>query len=424
VTPEPVTPEHVPSGATGGGGERPASPQVGALLELEVGGVAHGGHCVARHLGQVVFVRHALPGERVVAQVTEGAAGARFLRADAIEVLLASPDRVAPPCEHARPGGCGGCDFQHASLPAQRELKAAVVREQMVRLAGLDPADVADLVVEQVDGDSAGLGWRTRARFAVDADGRPGLRRHRSHDVVALSRCPIAHPLVNDPDKGVLARSWPGASEVVVAVSTSTGEQVVLAAGTPVGRGRLTERAAGRDWRVTGAGFWQVHPGAATVLVDAVRAALAPVPGDHLLDLYSGVGLFAGALAGDVGAGGRVDAVESDAAAVKDARRNLHDLPMVRLVHAQVLGWLRSADLTSADLVVLDPPRTGAGRAVVERLAALGPRTIVYVACDPASLARDVGVFAALGYRLSGLRAFDLFPMTHHVEAVAVLAPA
>ena len=402
-------------------GVDPASGQVGMILELEVGAVAHGGHCVARHEGRVVFVRHALPGERVRALVTEGAAGARFLRADAVEIVVASPERVQPPCEHAVAGGCGGCDFQHASLPAQRGLKAAVVREQMVRLGGLDPREVEALVVEPVAGDVDGLAWRTRLRFAVDAGGRPGLRRHRSHDLVTVARCPIAHPTVNDPIEGVLSRTWPGVRELSVAVSTPAGEMVVLADGMPVGRGRLTERAAGRDWRVSGAVFWQVHPGAALVLVDAVRDALAPAPGEHLLDLYSGVGLFAGALAAGLGEAGRVHAVESDLAAVKDARRNLHDLPSVRLVHAPVRPWLASREVTACDLVVLDPPRTGAGRAVVQSVAALGPRSVAYVACDPASLARDVATFEALGYHLAGLRAFDLFPMTHHVECVALL---
>ena len=410
--------------AAAAGRSTPAAPAAaGAVLDLQVGAVAHGGHCVARHEGLVVFVRHALPGERVLAQVTEGGPGSRFLRADAVQILLPSPDRVEPPCPHARPGGCGGCDFQHASLPAQRDLKAAVVREQMVRLGGLDPGQVAALVVEPVPGDNDGLGWRTRVRFAVDTDGRPGLRRHRSHDIVAVEHCPIAHPSINDPTSGVLARTWPSVSEITVAVSAATGEHVVLADRHPVGRSRLTERAAGRDWRVSGAGFWQVHPGAATALVDAVRQVLAPAPGEHLLDLYAGVGLFAGALAADLGPDGRADAVESDAAAVRDARRNLHDLPTVRLAQAQVLRWLRTTELPAVDLVVLDPPRTGAGRPVVEAVAALHPRTVAYVACDPATLGRDVAAFASHGYRLRGLRAFDLFPMTHHVEVVAALVP-
>ena len=390
---------------------------VGAVVEVEVGPVAHGGHCVARHEGQVVFVRHALPGERVRALITEGAEGARFLRAEAVEVLVASPDRVEPRCPHARPGGCGGCDFQHVTLAAQRRLKAAVVVEQLHRLAKVD----VEVEVEAVPGDEDGLGWRTRTRLAVDAEGRAGLRRHRSHDVVALGACPIAHPLVND--SGIFDRTWPGITELQVAVSVTSGEQILLADGTPSGRARLTERAAGRDWRVSGAGFWQVHPGAAEVLVEAVRSALEPRAGEHLLDLYAGVGLFAGALAKDLGPEGRIDAVESDESALRDARRNLHDRATVRLSHGRVDGWLRTSSPQSCDLVVLDPPRSGGGKGVVELLARRRPRAIAYVACDPAALARDVGTFMGLGYELTGLRAFDLFPMTHHVECVAVLRP-
>lgn len=391
---------------------------VGTQIEVEVGAVAHGGHCVARHDGRVVFVRHALPGEMVRAEVTEGEEGARFLRADAVEVLKPSPDRVPAPCAYAHPGGCGGCDFQHASMAAQRRLKGQVVAEQLQRLAHVETA----VEVEAVPGDHEGLGWRTRVRFSVDAEGRAGLRRHRSHDVQPLETCPIAHPLVLET--GVLERTWPGVSDLQVAVSVSSGEQVALADSAALGRSRVTEEAAGRSWRVTGAGFWQVHPGATETLVEAVRDALEPRVGEHLLDLYAGVGLFAGALAADLGPGGRVDAVEADEGAVRDARRNLHDLPMVRLVHARVDAWLRSRQLKSCDLVVLDPPRTGAARTVVEALVKLRPRAIAYVACDPASLARDVGTFRANGYELDAIRAFDLFPMTHHIECVALLRPA
>ena len=238
---------------------------------------------------------------------------------------------------------------------------------------------------------------------------------------MALEACPIAHPLVNG--SGVFDLTWPGVTELQVAVSVTSGERVLLADGTPSGRGRLTERAAGRDWRVSGAGFWQVHPGAADVLVEAVRSALEPRAGEHLLDLYAGVGLFAGALAEDLGPQGRVDAVESDESALRDARRNLHDRATVRLSHGRVDGWLRTSGPQACDLVVLDPPRTGGGKEVVERIARLRPRAIAYVACDPAALARDVGTFMGLGYELAGLRAFDLFPMTHHVECVAVLRP-
>ena len=226
---------------------------VGQHLDLLVGPVAHGGHCVARHEGRVVFVRHALPGERVRAVVTEGAPTAKFLRAEAIEVLEPSADRVEAPCVHARPGGCGGCDFQHVALPAQRSLKAFVIEEQLRRLARIE----RQVTVESVPGDDDGLRWRTRSRFTVDQEGRPGLRKHRSHVVELLGDCPISRPDV----ASVLEQRWPAGAEVAVAAS-ATGDRVVLVNGMPDGRSRLSEQAAGRSWRVTGAGFWQVHPGA------------------------------------------------------------------------------------------------------------------------------------------------------------------
>jgi tRNA/tmRNA/rRNA uracil-C5-methylase (TrmA/RlmC/RlmD family) len=429
----------------------------GAVVRVRIGPVAHGGHCVARHEGRVVFVRHALPGELVDVRLTEAQQGARFWRGDAVAVLEASPDRVEPRCPVARPGGCGGCDWQHASTAAQRRLKAEVVREQLARLAGVE---VPGLVVEPVPGDTGGLGWRTRVRFAVDRSGRAGLRRHRSHEIVGIDACPIADPEVDAV--GVPRLRWPGAAAVeVVAARGAAGdaapeverlvvvEPVEQAGGQiPVPRPAVPasvalrraaglERVSGRTWvreqvdvdgvvrsfRVSGAGFWQVHAGAPQVLLDAVLAAASPAAGERALDLYSGVGLFAAGLAARVGPAGRVVAVETDPRAVADARRNLHDLPQVQLEEARVDDALERLAATGevVDVVVLDPPRAGAGRAVVERLLGLAPRVVAYVACDPAALARDVAVAAGRGYRLAGLRAFDLFPMTHHVECVVTL---
>lgn len=410
---------------------------------IDVGPVAHGGFCVARHEGRAIFVRHALPGETVRVRVTEGADGDRFWRADAVQVLVASADRVEAPCPYAGPGRCGGCDWQHASLPAQRRLKAAVVTEQLQRLAGLD----LDVVVEAVPGDAEGLGWRSRVVYAVDTGGRPGLRAHRSHQVIPIDSCLIAHPLIRSA--GIESRRWPGVT-AVEAVASTAGERLVLATaegrrprlprldpdvsllftdpdGGPhrvSGRTSVHEVAAGRTWRVTGGGFWQVHPGAADALVAAVLDGLEPQPGERALDLYSGVGLFAGALGERVGPAGSVRAIESSQPAVADARRNLHDLPWVELVAGRVDRSLRAASGDRADLVVLDPPRTGAKAAVVGEVARRGPRAVAYVACDPAALARDLVHFAVGGYRLVSLRAFDIFPMTHHVECVAVLHPA
>ena len=342
----------------------------------------------------------------------------KYLRADAVEVLEASPHRVEEPCAYAKPGRCGGCDWQHAALPYQRELKAAVVAEQLQRLAKID----REVVVEAVPGDVDGLRWRTRVRFAVDADGRAGLHRHRSHDVQPLDFCLIASEGVEE--QAVEGTVWPGMAAVDVAVSATTGDAAVVpleigVRGTPGGP-PISERAAGREWTVSSTGFWQVHPGAADALVGAVLDYLEPRAEDAALDLYAGAGLFAGALAPRVA---RVFAVEGDRTGAEDARRNLADLRNVRVLRAPVDTRLFRRTLT-ADVVVLDPPRTGAGKDVSRAIAALQPRAVAYVACDPASLARDLATFATAGYRLAGLRAFDLFPMTMHVECVALLVPA
>jgi len=394
---------------------------VGALIEVEVGAPAHGGSCVARHIGQVVFVRHALPGERVRARVTEQSK--HFARADAVDVLAASVHRVVPPCPAARPGGCGGCDWQHADAAYQRDIKAAIVMEQLRRLAGIERS----VVVEALPGN--GFGWRTRVRFAVDGTGRAGFRRHRSHEVEAIERCPIAHPLVEAA--GVESARWDGVSEVEVAASVGSGERLVR---TAAGRGAvmrvreggaLSEEAVGRSWRVSPGGFWQVHPAAADVLTDAVMTGLSPRVADRALDLYAGVGLFAGSLAVAVGPSGYVTAVESSTVAAADAAKNLADLPQSHLVRAHVAAALANPEQFGVvDIVVLDPPRSGAGAAVVKGIAGLRPRAIAYVACDPAALARDLASFSGVGYVLHELRAFDMFPQTHHVECVAILTAA
>jgi tRNA/tmRNA/rRNA uracil-C5-methylase (TrmA/RlmC/RlmD family) len=426
-----------------------AGPLPGDVLELTVGEAVHGGWCVARpdDKGRVVFVRHALPGERVRARLTQ--VTAKLARADAVEILLPSADRVAPPCPYARPGACGGCDWQHASLPAQRALKAAVVRQQLSRIAGLDREVVVEaLPGDEPEADEPGLGWRTRVTFAVGPNGGAGLHQHRSHDIVPVSECLIAHPAVNAT--GVPAQRWPGLKSVQVAVVPSTGERGVLLTGTPrgevklpveadtarlagrggsriplAGTGSLTQHAAGRAWRVDLAGFWQVHPAAADLLAAAVLEALAPGPGDIALDLYCGAGLFAGVLAPAVGSEGAVIAVESEAAAVRDARHNLREWPWARVHRGDAGQVLSRHGLSGAGLVVLDPPRAGADPLVIEALNAPAgppPRRLAYVSCDPATLARDLGLLLAGGWQLDALRAFDAFPMTHHVECLATLS--
>ncbi|MET9428070.1 MULTISPECIES: class I SAM-dependent RNA methyltransferase [unclassified Streptomyces] len=433
----------------------PDSSLVGEEYEVEVGPVAHGGHCVARtDEGRVLFVRHALPGEKVVARVTEGGADSRFLRADAVRVLEASKDRVEAPCPYAGPGKCGGCDWQHAKPGAQRRLKGEVVAEQLERLAGLTPEEAGwDGTVMPAEGDKVPAGevpaWRTRVQYAVDADGRAGLRKHRSHEVQPIDRCLIAAPGVSE--LGIEKRDWSGMEAVdAIAATGSQDRQVVLTprpgARLPLveldkpvsvlrvaedggvhrvhGRPFVRERADDRTYRVGNGGFWQVHPKAADTLVRAVMQGLLPRKGDTALDLYCGAGLFAGALADRVGDKGAVLGIESGKRAVEDARHNLQHFDRVRIEQGKVEQALPRTGITQVDLIVLDPPRAGAGKQTVRHLASLGARKIAYVACDPAALARDLAYFREAGYKVRTLRAFDLFPMTHHVECVAILEPA
>jgi tRNA/tmRNA/rRNA uracil-C5-methylase (TrmA/RlmC/RlmD family) len=365
---------------------------VGDRVEAVCGPIAHGGHVVARVPGPgerpiVVFVRHALPGERVVVEIT--GVEKSYLRGDAVEVLEASADRVPAPCPIAGPGLCGGCDFQHVALPAQRALKAAVVAEQLQRLAGI----AWDVEVEPVPGDEDGLRWRTRMQYVALPDGRRGLRKHHSHDVVPVEDCLLEAP---------------GARVVVNRASANA---------------TLTERVGDREFEVAADGFWQVHPGAPQVLVETVLGMLAPRPGERAADLYAGVGLFSAFLADAVGPTGAVLGVEGDRRAGELAARNLAGLPQAEVRTGRVERVLTGVR-GGADLVVLDPPREGAKRIVVEQIVALAPRAVAYVACDPAALARDLAFFAERGYRLTELRAFDLFPMTHHVECVALLTRA
>ena len=414
------------SDAGTGGGEQRREQQgrpvktpvrVGEEAVVDIGPVAHGGHFIAHLSGHTVFVRHALPGERVRISITD--VSSKIVRADAIEIIEPSPDRVEAPCRWARPGGCGGCDFQHVGRAAQLALKTQVVRESMARYAGLPELDLEVMSLSEGEDDD-GLRWRTRVRWTVDASGRPGLLANRTHDVVPVDECLLASPAI--AELAIPTRCYPGARDVSVVEGDEGRVSVVVDGAVKIGKQRIEQRVCDREWRVDTGSFWQIHPRAAETLVSAVLELGRPAPEEHWWDLYSGVGLFSAFLAESVGVTGVVHAVESGSSAVRDARRSLHDLAQVTLHHADALRWLRAAD-ERPDGIVLDPPRAGAGRDVVRAIAAAQPRVVVYVACDPVALARDVALFASAGYRMAGIRAYDTFPMTHHVETVAALVP-
>jgi tRNA/tmRNA/rRNA uracil-C5-methylase (TrmA/RlmC/RlmD family) len=416
-----------------------ASPStaVGDRIELVLGAPAAGGGMVARAPdGRIVFVRHGLPDERVTAVVT--AVTANFLRADAVEVHEASPARVAPPCAYAGHRGCGGCDYQHVALDAQRTLKAALVAEQLRRVAGV----AWRVEVEELPGAPDGLGWRTRVAFSADADGRVGLFRHRSHDLELIEACLIASAGVEA--LGIESLTWPmikeieafapadGGTALVAAHSTRRRAErvprlsasVVVDAIVVSGRGSTHTEVLGHRYRISAGVFWQVHPEAPATLAAAVLAALAPRPGDNVADLYAGAGLFSAQLARAVGPHGSVLAVERDARACADAVHNTATLGNVEVLHRPVTATVLADHLASVSSVVLDPAREGAGREVMTALVTTAHLTrLVYVACEPSSFARDLKVALDHGWTMTGLRSFDLFPMTEHVELVATLEP-
>ena len=421
--------------------QAPAAPDVdGPVVELDVERVAHGGVFVAHHEGRVVFVSDAIPGERVAARVTDRRHD-RFWRAETLEVLSASPDRqehvwAEASVSRSPAHRAGGAEFGHIRMGRQRALKGEVLRDAFERMGGVD----VDVEVRGVDPElapgvtPAGTGWRTRVRLQVDDDGVVGPYAARSHTVVPVASVPLAVPAL--ADLAPLASRFPGARAVDL-IAPSVGDPAVVVIDresmSQGPRATIDERVGDRTFRLDRDGFWQVHRGAAATLTRAVQEFVYDElfdPRAANLDLYGGVGLLAAAVGGRFGETVRITTVEADVRATEHAGANLADWVGALAVTARVDRFLDdlAATATAGELarlrdatVVLDPPRSGAGRAVVDRLAELRPRQLVYVACDPIALARDVGLLRERGYALAAIGAFDLFPNTHHVEAVARL---
>ena len=390
--------------------------EVGQVIELVIGPVAHGGHFVARHNGQVIFVRHGITNELAKIKIT--AVSSKIAHADVIEVLTAAPSRVSPPCQYA--GKCGGCDFQHIDLLTQRKLKAEIIKEQFMRIGKIDlPLLGFDLEVNEVE-PTDGLHWRTRMDFAVSPGGKIGFFGARSNEVVEISQCVIADERMNVGE--LAARSWKSDARVEVAVS-STSEVSVMRSGRSIsGPTQIVEQVGGNSFKISPEVFWQSHKSAPVTLVKAALAQLGVKGNDHVCDLYSGVGLFAAAILKELGDQGFITLIESDKNAVVDARKVFANKNNVKILQGLVAQQLPI--VKRADLILLDPPRTGAGEVVIKQMIKLKPRKIVYVACDPAALARDSKTLIDAGYKLDHISAYDLFPMTQHIECVAGFSPA
>ena len=388
--------------------------KTGDLLQVTIEKVAHGGHFIARHDGAVIFVRHAIPGENCTIQITS--TGSSFNRADVVSVEAASEFRVEAPCSFANRNGCGGCDFQHISVEHQRTLKSDVIAEQFSRIAKME----LRIEVEEV-GESTH--WRTRAIATTDRNGKLGFYKSRSHSIAPVTDCIICVDGMNFSE--IASRDLKGDVRVEISASNTGERSIALAPTRGEEKARLTEGPAvlhenvlGRLLEVSQESFWQSHKKAPEVLTQAVLEFAQLKSGEHVLDLYGGVGLFSAAIVEAVGSTGHVDLIEGSKVATADAARNFAAFSNITIATGDVAKLLPR--ITAADVVVLDPPRDGAGKEAVAHIARLAPRAIVYVACDPAALARDTAYLADHSYSLVKVRAFDLFPMTHHIECVAL----
>ncbi len=377
-------------------------------MELVTTAMASGGDAVARDPhGKAVFVRGALPGERVRVKVLHEHATYDIGSIDAL--LEASPHRVAPPCPEVD-RGCGACQWQHMSIEMQRQLKTGFVVEAIER-AGL-ACPVPHPTVELAP-------WHFRTTIdAAVRGGRAGLLKARSHEVVPVESCLVAHPLLEEL---LVEARYPGARQVLLRCGARTGERMAattpsgLGAGLPddVQSGHFHEHAAGRSWRVSARSFFQSRPDGADALAAIVESAADELgPPSTAVDLYSGVGLFAGVLAER---GWTVSAVEGSQSAASDAEVNLRGSD-VAVRRVDVTKWAP----TPVDLVVADPSRIGLRRDGVDAVAATGARRVVLISCDAAGLGRDARLLHEAGYGLTGVTLVDLFPHTFRVEAVTV----
>jgi len=405
----------------------------GDIVELEVTKVVHGGDGLARHEGFVIFVHGGLPGERVLARVYSVKKSHAF--ADLIEVLTPSSHRVPhiwPEADVSRApeARAGGADYGHIELGYQRALKTDILREALTRHAGVSEDFAQGVRVEPADGAPDALRWRTRVTLHVDESGLAGPYAERTHQVIAVDSLPLAASSLEG--LGIHHGDWSGHKQIRL-VQSSTGQpRVIIDTQKPQ---PLTEKVGDDVFHLSDQSFWQVHHSAAETLDALVSNALVqglageggftPVdPSAQHLDLYSGVGLFAKAIGRAYGPDSRIIAVESDSGATDFTTKNLRHYPHSEVANSDVKRFLQSfTPEGTVGTVVLDPPRTGAKADVVGHIIALQPQQVIYVACDPVALGRDIKLFRDAGYELVSVKGVDLFPHTHHMEAVASLVP-
>ncbi len=381
---------------------------VGQLITLEIGPVAHGGHFIARHNGRVIFVRHAITGEKAVVRITS--VTSKLAHGDAIEILSSSQDRVSSQCIYAGPSGCGGCDFQHISIEAQRIFKKFIIQDQFKRIAKID-IEPELIHVEPENG----LHWRTRFDFSISKNGKAGFFSYKTKEVCEIDKCMIAVEKINGSD--LFQRKWKGKERVEVSVS-SIDEMNIRRAGRSIsGPSQLHQIVENEQLIISPDSFWQSHLNAPQALVKLVMQYMDLKPGDKVCDLYGGAGLFTSPILKRIQEIGVVHLVENDRRCIKDAKKIFRKNKNV-IIHAGKVEE-KLSNIKDVDVILLDPPRNGAGKKVINEIISKNPKSIIYVSCDPASLARDTKLLIETSFSLDKITGVDLFPMTHHIECVS-----
>ena len=381
---------------------------IGDILTLYIGNIANGGHFVARHDNQIIFVRHAISGETAKVKIT--ATNSKFAFGDAVEILQSSKDRVPPPCQYSHPEGCGGCDFQHINYRAQSGLKKEVLKDQFQRITKIDISP--DIVTSNPPN---GLHWRSRLNLAISENKKVGLRAHKSNTVIEIDKCMIALNEINKSD--IFTKNWDNEENLKISCSSTNEINVSQFENNILGPDKLTENVDKNTYTISPKSFWQSHINAPSLLLQQVMREANIKQDEIVCDLYGGVGLFTLPISKLIGKNGQVHLIEMNDTCIEDANIMFKHIDNIYIHHGTVEQKLGS--VKSIDTIILDPPRNGVSKQVINQIIEKKPNTIVYVSCSPSTLARESKVLLENKYILSNIVGLDLFPMTHHIESVA-----
>ena len=381
---------------------------IGDTVTLNIGNVANGGHFVSRHNNQIVFVRHAITGE--IANVKITAINSKFAFGDAVEILKSSKDRVVAPCKYSHPDGCGGCDFQHINPIAQSSFKKIVIQDQFKRITQIE------VNPEFISNDTSdGLNWRSRLNLAVSKNKNLGLHAHRSNKIVEVDECLIALKEINDSD--IFDKKWNNEDNLKISYSSENDFNIYQSGINLSGSVNLREVADGNQYVISPKSFWQSHKNAPRLLLQHVIKFADIKKDDIICDLYGGVGLFTLPMSKLIGENGEVHLIEMDEGCIKDATKMFGETKNIFIHHGKVEQKL--GKVKKINTIILDPPRNGVSKQVINQIIEKKPKSIIYVSCNPSTLARDSKILLDNKYTLANIIGLDLFPMTHHIECIA-----